>query len=156
MPGYKGDPAELAMGKDLVVRLRSLIRQASESSTGSASRRAPSHLSRNPKELQVPFEQFTPRSRTPVSVRANAPAASGIYGASNAREWIYIGETDNIQASLLNDQQQRDSALMKRWPTGPIFEPRSRAGRLATQDRLILEYESVCNRRPRNGTGGAT
>ena len=48
MPGYKADPAELAMGKDLVVRLRSLIRQASESSTGSVSRRAPSHLPRNP------------------------------------------------------------------------------------------------------------
>ena len=53
-------------------------------------------------ELQMPFEQFTPRSRTPV--RANAPAASGIYGASNAREWIYIGETDNIQASRLNEE----------------------------------------------------
>ena len=102
----------------------------------------------------MPFEQFTRRSRTPV--RADAPAASGIYGASNAREWIYIGETDNIQASLLNDQRQGDSALMKRCATGFIFEPRSRAGRLATQDRLILEYESVCNRRPRNGTGGPT
>jgi hypothetical protein len=46
MPGYKGDPAELAMGKDLVLRLKSIIRQATESSTGS--KRAPSHLSRNP------------------------------------------------------------------------------------------------------------
>jgi len=105
-------------------------------------------------ELQMPFEQFTPRSRTPV--RANAPAASRIYGASNAREWIYIGETDKIQASLLNDQQRGDSALMNRWPAGFIFEPRSRAGRLARQDRLILEYEPVCNRRLRSGTGGST
>ncbi|HUK18864.1 MAG TPA: hypothetical protein VLW65_20735 [Bryobacteraceae bacterium] len=48
MPGYKADPAELAMGKDLVVRLRSIVKQASESSAGSISRRAPSHLSRNP------------------------------------------------------------------------------------------------------------
>jgi hypothetical protein len=85
------------------------------------------------------FEKFTRRSRTPV--RSDAPAASGIYGASNAREWIYIGETDNIQASLLNDQRQGDSALMKRCATGFIFEPRSRAGRLAKPDRLILEYE---------------
>ena len=45
MPGYKGDPTELAMGKDLVILLRSLIRQASESSAGSVSKRAPSHLS---------------------------------------------------------------------------------------------------------------
>jgi hypothetical protein len=48
MPGYKGDPAELAMGKDLVLRLKSIIRQASEPSTGSASRSARNHLSRNP------------------------------------------------------------------------------------------------------------
>ena len=48
MPGYKGDPAELAMGKDLVLRLKSIIRQASESSAGSVSRHAPSHLARNP------------------------------------------------------------------------------------------------------------
>jgi hypothetical protein len=49
-------------------------------------------------ELQMPFEQFTPRSLTPASVRANAPAASGIYGLSNAREWVYLGETDNCKA----------------------------------------------------------
>jgi len=30
MPGYKGDPAEVAMGKELVVRLKSVIRQATE------------------------------------------------------------------------------------------------------------------------------
>lgn len=44
MPGYKGDPTELAMGKDLVLRLRSIIRQAS--GPPAVSRRAPSHLSR--------------------------------------------------------------------------------------------------------------
>jgi len=48
MPGYKGDPAELAMGKDLVLRLKTVIKQASETSAGPASRRAPSHLARNP------------------------------------------------------------------------------------------------------------
>ena len=104
----------------------------------------------------MPFEQFTPRSLTPVSVRANAPAASGIYGVSNAREWIYIGETDNIQASLLNDLGQRDSALLKRRPTGFVFELCDPAARLARQDRLILEYEPVCNRRAFGWTGGTT
>jgi hypothetical protein len=73
-------------------------------------------------EFQMPFEQFTPRSFTPVSVRANAPSASGIYGISNAREWIYIGQSDNIQASLLLDLQKGSSALVKRGPTGFVFE----------------------------------
>ena len=98
----------------------------------------------------MPFEQFTPRSFTPVSVRANAPAASGIYGISNAREWIYIGETDNIQASLLSGLQ-RDSLLQQRGPTGFVFELCAPAGRLARHGRLILEYGPVCNRTSGNG-----
>ena len=39
----------------------------------------------------MPVERFAPRSFTPVSVRASAPTASGIYGISNAREWIVYG-----------------------------------------------------------------
>jgi len=95
----------------------------------------------------MPFEQFTPRSFSAVSVRTNAPAASGLYGISNAREWIYIGETDNIQASLLHALQQSDSAVLKRYPTGFVFELCNPSERLARHDRLILEYEPVCNRR---------
>jgi hypothetical protein len=107
-------------------------------------------------EFQMPFEQFTPRSFTPVSVRANAPAASGIYGISNAREWIFIGETDNIQASLLHDLHQGDSALLRRSPTGFVFELCESAARRARQDRLIREYEPVCNRRPLGADMGGT
>src|SRR5712691_2014210 len=66
----------------------------------------------------MPFDQPTPRSLTPVSVCANAPTASGIYGISNACEWIYIGETDNIQATLLSHLHELDTSLMKRQPTG--------------------------------------
>ena len=95
----------------------------------------------------MPFEQFTPRSFTPVSVRANAPPASGIYGISNAREWIFIGESDNIQASLLHDLQKGYSALLRRLPTGFVFEICGAAERRVRQDRLIQEYEPVCNRR---------
>jgi hypothetical protein len=48
MPGYKSDPAELAMGKDLVLRLKSMAREASGSSAAvAASRHNPSHLSPN-------------------------------------------------------------------------------------------------------------
>jgi len=47
MPGYKGDPAELAMGKDLIFRLKSMAREASGSAVVATSSRAPSHLSPN-------------------------------------------------------------------------------------------------------------
>ena len=47
MPGYKRDPAELAMGKELVLRFRTIAREASGAALGATSRRAPSHLSAN-------------------------------------------------------------------------------------------------------------
>jgi hypothetical protein len=94
----------------------------------------------------MPFEQLTPRSLTPSSIRANAPAASGLFGISNAREWIYIGESDNIQATLLGYLQGGDASLMKRQPTGFVFEVCDPAGRSGRQDRLVLEYGPTCNR----------
>ena len=48
----------------------------------------------------MPFEQLVPLPFTPKAVQTHAPIASGVYGISNAREWIYIGETDNIQGAL--------------------------------------------------------
>jgi len=103
----------------------------------------------------MPFDQVTPRSFTPVSVRTNAPIGSGVYGISNAREWIFIGETDNIQASLLRDLQQEDSALHKRRPTGFVFELCDRAARVGRQERLVLEYGPVCNRQSSGSETGA-
>lgn len=98
----------------------------------------------------MPFDQFLPRSLTGVSVRANAPALSGVYGISNAREWLYIGETDNIQATLLSHLQQGDSELMRTRPTGFVFEVCDPAGRAARHLRLVFEYEPRCNRSAHN------
>lgn len=39
MPGYKGNPAELALGKDLVSRLRSSVKEAAGSPSVPISRR---------------------------------------------------------------------------------------------------------------------
>jgi hypothetical protein len=104
----------------------------------------------------MPFQPFTPRSFTPISVRANAPTASGIYGISNAREWIFIGESDNIQASLMSDLQKGPSALLMRLPTGFVFELCDAADRRCRLDRLIWEYEPVCNRRSSGSDMGET
>jgi hypothetical protein len=73
--------------------------------------------------------------------------ASGVYGISNAREWIYIGETENIQGTLLGHLQDFDTSIMKRQPTGFVFEVCDGTRRPTRQDRLVLEYEPICNRR---------
>jgi hypothetical protein len=45
LPGHKGDPKELAMGKNLVLRLKSLIRPGADSPVQSVSKRDPHHSS---------------------------------------------------------------------------------------------------------------
>ena len=94
----------------------------------------------------MPFNQFIPLPFTSRAVGTHAPVASGVYGISNAREWIYIGETDNIQGALFHHLQDHYASLMKRKPTGFVFEVCDGARRPARQDRLVLEYEPTCNR----------
>src|SRR5690349_13652186 len=95
----------------------------------------------------MPFEQFIPRPLTSVAVHAYAPTLSWVYGISNAREWIYIGETDNIRGALIAHMQELETSLMRLQPTGFVFELCDRATRPTRQDRPVLEYEPTYNRR---------
>jgi hypothetical protein len=95
----------------------------------------------------MPFEQIIPRPLNSSAVRAYAPSASGVYGISNASEWVFIGESDDIQSALLAHALESDTALMKRQPTGFVFEVCDRLRRSGRQDRLVLEYEPIRNRR---------
>ena len=94
----------------------------------------------------MPFEQCFPRPLTASAVHAYAPTLSGVYGISNAREWIYIGETDNIRGTLLTHLRERDTSLMQHQPTGFVYEVCDRAQRPARQNRLVVEYGPACNR----------
>src|SRR5947209_6307638 len=95
----------------------------------------------------MPFDQLVPRPFTLSAVRMYAPIVSGLYGISNAREWIYIGVADDIQGALLAHLDDSNALLMKRQPTGFVFEACEGTRRPARQDRLVLEYEPTCNRR---------
>lgn len=96
----------------------------------------------------MPFHNAIPKALTPNGVRMHAPPQSGVYGISNAREWIYIGEANNIQLALLHHMEEKDSAMMQRSPAGFVFEICAEQLRPARQDRLVREYEPVCNRGP--------
>lgn len=95
----------------------------------------------------MPFDQFVPRSFSPGDVQAYAPKTSGVYGITSAREWIYIGVAENINDSLLGHLQEHGTQLMNHRPTGFVFEICDGARRLSRQDRLVSEYEPICNRR---------
>lgn len=92
------------------------------------------------------FERLIPRPFTSGAIRTYAPMAGGVYGISNAQEWIFVGEADNIQVALLEHLRDLGTALMKRQPTGFVFEICDGSHRMSRQDRLVLEYEPTCNR----------
>ncbi len=93
----------------------------------------------------MPFQEFLPRSFRAMTVQREAPPLSGIYGLSNAREWIYVGEADNIQAALLAHLTETGTLLAGRLPTGFSFEVCPRESRQARQRRLIQELKPVFN-----------
>jgi hypothetical protein len=75
-----------------------------------------------------------------------APNASGVYGISNSHQWIYIGETPDIQAALLAQIQDTSTAVNKHGPTGFVFEVCDETQRTGRHGRLVSEYEPACNR----------
>lgn len=93
----------------------------------------------------MPFENQLTLVFTAMSVRKNAPASSGVYGLSNAREWIYVGHSDNIQGELLRHLAET-MARQDTHPTGFSFELCPPQTRVARQDRLVRELEPVGNR----------
>ena len=71
----------------------------------------------------------------------------GVYGLSNAREWVFVGVTDDIRSTLLDHLREGNTMLKSRRPTGFTFEichPSQRATRV---ERLVTELSPVCNRR---------
>ena len=92
----------------------------------------------------MPFEKRIPHPLSENGARCYAPAAPGVYGLSTSREWVYIGQADDIQAALLG--HLRDEAILKWGPTGFVFEACSGDQRRIRQDCLILEYAPICNR----------
>lgn len=91
----------------------------------------------------MPFNPPFPRSFTASIVRQCVPALSGVYGISNAGEWIYIGETDNLLATLLA-HLQRPNPRIEPQPTGFVFEICDRAMRPERHNRLVTEYKPTC------------
>ncbi len=93
----------------------------------------------------MPFEEIIPRKFTSGAIQFYAPARAGIFGISNAQEWILIESADNIRAALLTHLVDWSSALLKRAPTGFVFECCEEPSRTNRQKRLVAEYSPVCN-----------
>jgi len=94
----------------------------------------------------VPFENHGNRSFTAMSVGKNAPASSGVYGLSDARQWIYVGETANIQAELAGHLRSPNGFLKDHAPSGFTFELSAEEHRRERRNRLVAELDPIGNR----------
>ena len=94
----------------------------------------------------MPFANHANRIFTVMSVDKNVPAASGVYGLSDARQWIYVGETANIHAELLKHLQHPNAFLRGHRASGFTYELSSEAYRAERRNRLVLELEPTGNR----------
>lgn len=96
----------------------------------------------------MPFAEPLPRGFSVRSIYSHAPAAPGIFGISNSRQWILIGQTEDIQRSLLSHFSEQNGAVQAMSPTGFNFELCDVPLQPSRQDRLVMEYEPVINRLP--------
>jgi hypothetical protein len=93
----------------------------------------------------MPFPSENSFAFTPVSVRAHAPAASGIYGIFNGSQWIYVGVGGDIRDALLAHLRDTEVCIRRFNPTGFSFELDSGKARNTRQETLIRELGTQCN-----------
>src|SRR4030081_3029384 len=86
----------------------------------------------------MPFENCFGRVFTAGTIEREAPEASGVYGVSNSRHWLYIAETENIRAALM-EYMASHGANSQDPPAGFSFELSPAYSRTARRDRLIAE-----------------
>jgi hypothetical protein len=93
----------------------------------------------------MPFENHGNRSFTVTSVDRNAPAASGVYGLSDARQWIYVGDTSDIRAELRRLLQNPGVLLRGLTPSGFTYELSPAEQRGGRRVQLVSELAPVGN-----------
>jgi hypothetical protein len=86
----------------------------------------------------MPFVNCFGRVFTAGTIEREAPEASGVYGVSNSQHWLYIAETENIRAGLM-EYLARCAANSQDPPAGFSFELSPAYSRTARRDRLISE-----------------
>ena len=87
------------------------------------------------------------RSFTATSIDRNAPAASGVYGLADSRQWIYVGEAADIHAELRRILHNPSSQLGPHAPSGFTFELSDVSERAGRRNQLLAELNPVANRK---------
>ncbi len=81
------------------------------------------------------------------SITANAPNASGVYALFKDGQWIYFGESNDIQRRLLEHLTQAGTCILQNAPTGFQFELVVADQRVVRQNHWIAGNATPCNQR---------
>ena len=79
------------------------------------------------------------------SIVLKAPESSGVYGLYSAL-WIFIGESDNIRAGLLEHLAGDNPCISRLEPSGFAFELVCPEGRCRRKEELIKKLEPTCKK----------
>ena len=77
-------------------------------------------------------------------IKQKAPQASGVYAIYN-RAWIYVGESNNIQTTLLEHWNGDNACITTAVPTGFMFEVCHQDEQVRRQAALITRFRPRCN-----------
>jgi hypothetical protein len=80
-----------------------------------------------------------------ISICLNAPEQSGIYALYHRATWLYIGETENIRAQLLQHLDGDDICVAVYPALTFSFVLAPATARAWRQDELVREFHPVCN-----------
>ncbi len=75
------------------------------------------------------------------AVRRKAPRASGVYTIFTARQWVYVGESADIQQSLFRQLNEPNPSINRFGPLSFSFELSPVDERKARQQALIAKLE---------------
>ncbi len=78
-------------------------------------------------------------------VEEKAPNASGIYTIYTSRQWVYVGETEDIRQSLFGHLNEPTACMGQFGPLSFSFELVPREARITRYQALVNELEPVCN-----------
>jgi excinuclease UvrABC nuclease subunit len=81
------------------------------------------------------------------SIIRNAPSASGVYALHTAQKWVYVGESRDIAARLLDHLNGDNPCIIASSPTHFSYELCPEWERVRRQNALILELQPACNQR---------
>jgi hypothetical protein len=79
------------------------------------------------------------------AVQDKAPSASGVYTVYTSRQWVYVGESDDIRQSLFGHLNDPDGcSKLQRGPLSFSFEIAAGPERATRRQALAAELAPIC------------